>query len=86
MTTPPLPRATTAWPTLSTLQKKYAKAQLLHEKALEINRRTLNDDHILTANSYSDLAVNLNAQGKYALAQRKFRKALEIRRLQLQRR
>ena len=50
-------------------QGKYAQAQPLFEKALEIRRRLLTDDHPDTANSYNNLAVNLNAQGKYAQAQ-----------------
>ena len=61
-------------------QGKYAQAQPLFEKALEIRRRLLTDDHPDTAASYNNLAMNLNAQGKYALAQPLFEKALEIRR------
>ena len=61
-------------------QGKYAQAQPLFEKALEIRRRLLTDDHPDTAASYNNLAVNLNAQGKYAQAQPLFEKALEIRR------
>ena len=47
-------------------QAKYAAAQPLFEKALEIRRRLLTDDHPDTAGSYNDFAYNLNAQGKYA--------------------
>ena len=61
-------------------QGKYAQAQPLYEKALEIRRRLLTDDHPSTATSYNNVAYNLNAQGKYALAQPLFEKALEIRR------
>ena len=61
-------------------QGKYAQAQPLYEKALEIRRRLLTDDHPDTAMSYNNLAINLNAQGKYAQAQPLFEKALEIRR------
>ncbi|MGZ3393127.1 MAG: tetratricopeptide repeat protein [Isosphaeraceae bacterium] len=46
-------------------QGKYAAAQPLYEKALEIRRRRLTDDHPDTALSYNNLAYNLNAQGKY---------------------
>ncbi len=60
-------------------QGKYAAAQPLYEKALEIRRRLLTDDHPDTATSYNNLAVNLNAQGKYAQAQPLYEKALEIR-------
>ena len=61
-------------------QGKYAAAQPLYEKALEINRRLLTDDHPQTALSYINLALNLNAQGKSAAAQPLFEKALEINR------
>ena len=59
-------------------QGKYAQAQPLFEKALEIRRRLLTDDHPATAVSYNNVASNLNAQGKYAQAQPLFEKALEI--------
>ncbi len=61
-------------------QGKYAAAQPLYAKALEIRRRLLTDDHPHTATSYNNLALNLNAQGKYAAAQPLCEKALEIRR------
>jgi len=61
-------------------QGKYARAQPLAEKALEIRRRLLSDDHPFTANSYNGVAFNRSAQGKYAAAQPLFEKALEIRR------
>jgi len=61
-------------------QGKYALAQPLFEKALEISRRLLTDDHPHTADIYSNLAGNLEAQGKYAQAQPLNAKALEIRR------
>jgi len=46
-------------------QGKYAQAQPLYEKALEIRRRLLTDDHPDTASSYDNLTNNLSAQGKY---------------------
>jgi tetratricopeptide (TPR) repeat protein len=61
-------------------QGKYAQARPLFEKALEIRRRLLTDEHPETALSYNNLAVNLKAQGKYVQAQPLFEKALEIRR------
>ena len=61
-------------------QGKYAAAQPLYEKALEIRRRLLSDENPDTANSYNSLAYNLSARGKYAQAQPLFEKALEIRR------
>jgi tetratricopeptide (TPR) repeat protein len=62
------------------VQGKYGAAQPLHEKALEICRRLLGDDHPDTATSYNNVAVNLDYQGKYAQAQPLHEKALEIRR------
>jgi tetratricopeptide (TPR) repeat protein len=59
-------------------QGKYAQAQPLFQKALEIRRRLLTDDHPDTALSYNNLAFNLKAQGKYAQAQPLYEKALEI--------
>jgi len=61
-------------------QGKYARAQPLNEKALEIRRRLLTDDHPFTAISYNNLAGNLDAQGKCRQAQPLNEKALEIRR------
>jgi len=61
-------------------QGKYARAQPLFEKALEICRRLLTDDHPDTAASYNKVAYILNAQGKSAQAQPLYEKALEIRR------
>ena len=59
---------------------KYAAAQPLYEKALEIFRRLLADDYPDTANSYAWLASNLQGQGKYAQAQPLNQKVLEIHR------
>jgi tetratricopeptide (TPR) repeat protein len=59
-------------------QGKYALAQSLNEKALEIRRRLLTDDHPHTASSYNNLADDLSAQGKYVAAQPLYGKALEI--------
>jgi CHAT domain-containing protein/Tfp pilus assembly protein PilF len=61
-------------------QGKYAQAQPLFEKALEINRRPLTDAHPATAGSYNHLATNLQGQGKYTQAQPLYEKALEIKR------
>ncbi len=67
-------------------QGKYAEAQAVHEKALEIFRRLLGDDHPITARIYSNLASNLNAQGKYAEAKDRWGsavKSLESARLRI---
>ena len=61
-------------------QGKYAQARPLYEKALEIRRRLLTDDHPDTAASYDNLAYNLKTLGRYAAAQPLYEKALEIRR------
>jgi hypothetical protein len=44
-------------------QGKHPHAQQAAEKALEIHRRLLTDDHPETAASYDKLAANLQAQG-----------------------
>jgi tetratricopeptide (TPR) repeat protein len=61
-------------------QRKYAQAQPLYEKVLEIHRKLLTDDHPFTATSYNNLADDFNAQGRNAAAQPLYEKALEIRR------
>jgi len=59
-------------------QGKYAQAQMLFQKALEINRRLLADDHPDTAEGYNNLAANLERQGKHAAAQPLHENALAI--------
>jgi CHAT domain-containing protein/tetratricopeptide (TPR) repeat protein len=61
-------------------QAKSATAQPLFEKALEIRRRLLTDDHPETAESYDGLAHAIWHQGKFAAAQPLYEKALDIRR------
>src|SRR5262249_43206230 len=61
-------------------QGKFAAAQPLYEKALEIRRRLLTDDHPGTADSYDSLGADLNDHAQYAAAQPLLEKALEIRR------
>ena len=58
-------------------QGKYAEARPLHEKALEIHRRLLTDDHRDTAISYNNLAANLDAQGRYLEAQDRWLSAVK---------
>jgi tetratricopeptide (TPR) repeat protein len=60
-------------------QGRYAAAEPLLEKALEIRRRLLTDDDPDTSASYGNLAYSLWKQGKYSQAQPLFEKALEIR-------
>jgi tetratricopeptide (TPR) repeat protein len=64
-------------------QRKYDAAQPVLEKALEIRRRLLTDDHPDTVASFITVGFNLKAQGNYAAAQPLFEKALEISRRQL---
>ena len=59
-------------------QGKYAEAGPLFQKALDIRRKVLGEDHPDTAWSYNNVAYNLNAQGKYAEAGPLFQKALDI--------
>ncbi|MGO9467966.1 MAG: tetratricopeptide repeat protein [Isosphaeraceae bacterium] len=59
---------------------KYAEAQPLLQKMLEITRRVLTDDHPDTAASYNNVAYILSRQGKYAQAQTLLEKTLEIKR------
>jgi tetratricopeptide (TPR) repeat protein len=59
-------------------QGKYADAQPLFERALAIRRRLLTDDHPDTAQTFSQLAVNLGAQAKYAAAEPYCEKTLTI--------
>jgi CHAT domain-containing protein len=46
-------------------QGKYAEAEPLFQKALDIWRKVLGENHPDTAMSYNNLGANLNAQGKY---------------------
>ena len=59
---------------------KYAKAEPLFEKALEIRRRLLTENQPATAESYNNLAAALNNLGKSAQAQPLYEKALKINR------
>src|SRR5262245_40180427 len=61
-------------------KRRYAEAQPLLEKVLEIRRRLLTDDHPLTAVSCGKLAANFGALGRYAAAQPLLKRALEIHR------
>ena len=59
-------------------QGRYAEAEPLYRKGLEIRERVLGPDHPSTAASYNNVAYNLNAQGRYAEAEPYLRKAVEI--------
>jgi CHAT domain-containing protein/tetratricopeptide (TPR) repeat protein len=64
-------------------QGKYAEAEPLLRRALEIYRTVLGETQPHTATSYDNVAYNLDAQGKYAEAEPLLRRALEIRRIAL---
>jgi tetratricopeptide (TPR) repeat protein len=51
--------------------------ETLHQKALDIYRKALGEEHPHTARSYHNVAFNLNAQGKYAEAGPLYQKALD---------
>jgi tetratricopeptide (TPR) repeat protein len=59
---------------------KFVRALPLYEKALGIRHRLLADDDPELAESYHNLAHNLQLQGKYAAARAAYEKALEINR------
>jgi tetratricopeptide (TPR) repeat protein len=58
-------------------QGKYAAAQPLIEKALDIYRRLLSEEHLDTAICYRNLASTLNAQGKYVEARDRWQRAVK---------
>jgi len=59
---------------------KHAQAAPLDQKALELRRKLLGEEHPDTALSYNNLALNLNFRGKYAEAAPLYEKALDLRR------
>ena len=59
---------------------RYTEAQPLLDKVLAIDRKVLGEEHPDTAQSYNNVAYNLNAQGKHREAEEGYRKALAIRR------
>ncbi|MBI1916311.1 MAG: tetratricopeptide repeat protein, partial [Planctomycetes bacterium] len=59
-------------------QAQYVKALPLRQERLKQCREVLGEDHPHTAQSYDNIAANLNAQGKYAEAAPLLQKALDI--------
>jgi tetratricopeptide (TPR) repeat protein len=59
---------------------KHAQATPLDQKALDLRRKLLGEEHPDTALSYNNLALNLNFRGKYAAAAPLYEKALDLRR------
>ena len=59
-------------------QGKYAEAEPLYRRAIEIDEKTLGKDHPDVARDYNNLARLLQDQGKYAEAEPLYRRAIEI--------
>ena len=59
-------------------QGKYAEAEPLFRRAIEIDEKALGKDHPDVANDYNNLAGLLQDQGKYAEAEPLYRRAIEI--------
>jgi tetratricopeptide (TPR) repeat protein len=57
---------------------KFADAERLFQKALEIDSELLGDKHPDTANAYNNLAYIFNLQGRYSDAQPLYEKALDL--------
>ena len=57
---------------------RYAEAEPLYMKALEIRRKALGEEHPSTATSYNNLAGLYESTGRYAEAEPLYKKALEI--------
>ncbi|WP_287278778.1 MULTISPECIES: tetratricopeptide repeat protein [unclassified Okeania] len=64
-------------------QGKYAEAIPLAEKALEIRKRALGDNHLDVARSLNDLGRLYQSQGKYKEAEPLYQKSLAIRKQKL---
>ena len=60
-------------------QGKYAEAEALQRKTLEIRERVLGPEHPHTLISLNNLAFSLKSQGQYAEAEAPYRKALGTR-------
>jgi CHAT domain-containing protein/tetratricopeptide (TPR) repeat protein len=59
---------------------KYKEAEAFYRTALNIDRRTLGEEHRETATCYNNLASNLDDQGRHAESRPLYEKALAIRR------
>ncbi len=70
--------AATAW--RLTEQAQYGKALPLRLEGLKWFREVLGEDHPFTAQSYNNVALNLNGQAQYAEAALLYQKALDIQR------
>jgi len=61
-------------------QARYAEAEVLWRMRVEVQRRTLGQEHPTTLNAMNALVIALSRQGRYAEAEALCRKALAIRR------
>jgi len=61
------------------IRARYAEAEPLHRRALEIREAALGPNHPDTATSLNNLGVLLRVQGRYGEAELLLRRALEIR-------
>jgi tetratricopeptide (TPR) repeat protein len=57
---------------------RYAEAEPLYRRAIEIGEKTLGKEHPDVATQYNNLALLLRDQGKYAEAEPLYRRAIEI--------
>ena len=62
---------------------RYAEAEPLYRRSLEIREKQLGPDHPDVATSLNNLAVLYQAMGRYAEAEPLYRRSLEIREKQL---
>jgi len=60
-------------------QGKYAEAEAMHRKGLDLREKALGRDHPSTLSSMNSLANVLRSQGKYAEAEAMHRNALDLR-------
>ena len=60
------------------VQDKYAEAETLFRRAIEIDEKALGKDHPTVATDYNNLARLLQDQGKYAEAEPLYRRPIEI--------
>jgi tetratricopeptide (TPR) repeat protein len=59
-------------------QGKFAEAEPLYVKCLEVRKQTFGEDHRITLNSMNELAVLYLSQGKYAETETLFVRCLEL--------
>ncbi|MEQ8386704.1 MAG: tetratricopeptide repeat protein [Coleofasciculus sp. A1-SPW-01] len=60
------------------VQGRYGEAEPLYQKALELYKRLLGDDHPDVASSLNNLAYLYSSQGRYGEAEPLYQQALEL--------